>query len=90
MKNVTDNDKIYSFAEALADISYQAGAAGFYSGNSRDDIALFIQWAEEFENKYPDPDYWNENDYIDTIYDYTTGKMNEYITNNPETEIKSK
>lgn len=38
-----------SLLEAVADISQMAGASGFYSGDSRQDIKLYIQWAIEFE-----------------------------------------
>lgn len=78
-KNITSDPKIYSFAEALADIAYNAGEQKFYSGNSRADIQLFIYWAEEFQSLYPDPDYWNDNDYIDTILEFTTAKINAEI-----------
>jgi len=35
--------------ETVADIAYMAGAARYYTGDSRQDIQTFITWAQEFE-----------------------------------------
>ncbi len=68
--------KQYSFAESLADIAFLAGKLQYYSGDgAREDIAAFIEWAYEFETLYPDADYWTDNDYIDTIEEFTTNKI---------------
>ncbi|MXN92699.1 hypothetical protein GR160_15830 [Flavobacterium sp. Sd200] len=60
--------------EALADIAYLAGQKGFFSGNSRNDIAEFIVWAKEFEAIHDETD-WDEIDYIDTIEAFTLNKL---------------
>lgn len=74
--NKIDN-KTYSLLEAVADIAYLAGQANFYHQDSRGDIALFIEWAQEFEAKYEGV-IWGVNtniDYPDAIYDFTTAKL---------------
>jgi len=60
--------------EALADIAYLAGQKGFFSGNSRNDIAEFIVWANEFEEIHDETD-WDEVDYMDTIEAFTLNKL---------------
>lgn len=60
--------------EALADIAYLAGQKGFFSGNSRNDIAEFIVWAKEFEEIHDETD-WDEVDYMDTIEAFTLNKL---------------
>lgn len=35
--------------ETVADLAYLAGAAGYYSGDSRRDTDNIIGWAKEFE-----------------------------------------
>ncbi len=39
----------YYLCESVADIAYQAGVARHYSGDSRADIGLYVDWAHEFE-----------------------------------------
>lgn len=77
MKKLTDNSIIRLFAEALADITQQATAADFKTGDSREDISQFIEWAEEFERIYSMED-WIEKDYIETVDNFTILKMMEY------------
>lgn len=91
MKKITANPKIYSFAEALADISYIAGTKGFYGGNSREDIANFITWAEEFEqiNKGVEWGISENPDYIDAITEFTEKKIKENTQEEEETAQKS-
>jgi hypothetical protein len=60
--------------EALADIAYLAGQKGFFSGDSRNDIAEFIIWAKEFEEIHDETD-WDEVDYIETIEAFTLNKL---------------
>lgn len=60
--------------EALADIAYLAGQKGFFSGDSRNDIAEFIVWAKEFEEVHDETD-WDEVDYMDTIEAFTLNKL---------------
>ena len=60
--------------ETLADISYICGQRGFFSGDSRQDIAEFIRWAREFEAIHEDTD-WDEIDYHDTIEAFAQNKL---------------
>ncbi|SFQ72594.1 hypothetical protein [Flavobacterium akiainvivens] len=60
--------------EALADIAYLAGQKGFFSGDSREDIAAFISWAKEFETMH-DETNWDEVDYHDAIEAFTFNKL---------------
>jgi hypothetical protein len=69
----------HALLETVADIAWIAGAKGYYSGNSRDDIQEFISWAQEFEtHKTTDKD-GNEKyfgtDYMDAVDDFTTKKI---------------
>ena len=67
--------------EAIADISYIAGHRRYYSGNSRIDMSVFINWAKEFEdmNKY---EVWEERDYMLEIEAFANQKINESRKNN--------
>ncbi|MCD8083003.1 MAG: hypothetical protein LUE86_05740 [Clostridiales bacterium] len=38
----------------------------------------FVDWANEFEEMYPDPGYWDEHDYLETIEKYAKDKILEY------------
>lgn len=60
--------------EALADIAYIAGQRGFFSGDSREDIAEFISWAKEFEALNEDTD-WDETDYQQAIEAFMDNKL---------------
>jgi hypothetical protein len=60
--------------EALADIAYLAGQKGFFSGDSREDIAEFIGWAKEFEAVHEDTN-WDDIDYHDAIEAFTLNKL---------------
>jgi hypothetical protein len=77
---LTDDPKIRSFAESLADIAQMAGAKKFYSGDSREDIDLFITWAEEFEAIHANTN-WEEIEYMDEIENFAMGKINDYNKN---------
>jgi len=73
------NDLRYSIEdnklfEAIADVAYLAGQKGFSSGDSRCDVAQFIEWAKEFEAVHEDTN-WDEQDYCDTIDAFTTAKL---------------
>lgn len=46
------NSGFTSLLEAVADITQIAAGKEFYSGDSRQDIQLFIQWAIEFEKMH--------------------------------------
>jgi hypothetical protein len=86
---ITDDPKIRSFAESLADISQLAGQFGFYSGNSREDIDLFIDWAEEFEVKHKDTD-WAEIEYMDEIEKFAMEKIEKHNTEDAKKEHQIK
>ncbi len=62
--------------EAIADIANIAGRAKYYGGDSRQDIADFIEWGKEFAKLHRDND-WIKDDYIETIGRFTTAKLNE-------------
>jgi len=59
--------------EAVADIAYAAGHAGFTTDDSREDVQLFIQWAQEFETTFDE----RGQDYMESIDDFVAKKMNE-------------
>lgn len=64
----------YKLFEAIADIAFMAGQKGFFSGDSRNDIAVFIDWAKEFENVHEDTN-WDETDYQEAIEAFTGSKL---------------
>ena len=68
--------KVYSLCEAVADIAYIAGDDGYYTGDSRKDIADFISWAKEFEEKHKGIEWGvnSETDYIDAITEFAKSK----------------
>lgn len=67
--------KTYSLCEAVADIAYAAGSKGFTTEDSRGTIALFIQWAVEFEQLNEGVKWGEGLDYIESIDDFIEGKM---------------
>lgn len=70
---------VYSLCEALSDIAYIAGHKQYYSGNSRQDMADFIEWAKEFEEKWKNKEWGADNtdhDYIDEITKFADEKIN--------------
>jgi len=69
--------KVYSLCEAVADIAYIAGYKNYYGGDSREDIAKFIGWAEEFE-RLNDGKEWGvdtEEEYIEAIHNFAESKI---------------
>jgi hypothetical protein len=60
--------------ESIADIAFMAGQRGFASGDSRADIAQFIEWAKEFETVNEDTN-WDEEDYITTLEAFINTKL---------------
>lgn len=73
-----NEEQIYSLCEAVADIAYIAGEKQYHTGNSREDIANFIQWAKEFE-KINEGVEWGIDEgkeYIDAIHEFTVSKLN--------------
>lgn len=74
MDYITDTVEGNKLLEAVADIAYIAGQRGFFSGDSRQDIAEFIRWANEFETLNEETD-WDETDYEDAIEAFTENKL---------------
>ena len=83
-KKKTNKEKIYSLCEALADIAYIAGSRQYRSENSRQDIGDFIEWANEFEQKWKGKEWGADDtndDYIDEITKFANEKI-QTISNN--------
>lgn len=38
----------------------------------------FVEWANEFEEKYPEPEHWEDSDYPDCIDAFAREKIGEY------------
>ena len=74
------NDKIYSLCEAVADISYIAAKEDYRTGDSREMISQFIEWAKEFEYLHRNIEWGINSDleYIDSIYYFTIFKVNQW------------
>ncbi len=71
------NVSLRYYAEALADIAFQAGAKRFRpTGNCRDAISTVIDWADEFSRMHKDTD-WNTTEYLDEIEKFTEKKLNQ-------------
>lgn len=85
--SITGEDDLHDYAEAVADIAYEAGARGFRpTGNSRDTISTIIAWADEFTRQNQDTD-WIDKEYLDEIYDFTQQKLNAHPNeNDPDRE----
>jgi len=64
----------FKLFEAIADIAFIAGQKGFFSGDSRTDIAEFITWAKEFEGVHEETN-WDEIDYQEAIEAFTGHKL---------------
>lgn len=62
--------------ETIADISYIAGCRRYYSGDSRIDMSVFINWAKEFEEVYKN-EVWEDRDYMLEIEAFANQKINE-------------
>jgi hypothetical protein len=60
--------------ETIADIAYIAGYHKYYSGDSRLDASLFLEWATEFE-KLHHKTAWEQKDYISLIEEFTENKI---------------
>ena len=71
---VFETEENRDFLEALTDIAFNAGAAGYHSGDSRKDVSDMISWADEFQQIHQKTD-WNETDYIDTIDAFAAKKI---------------
>ncbi|AWH84322.1 hypothetical protein HYN59_03965 [Flavobacterium album] len=64
----------YKLFEAIADIAFIAGQKGFFSGDSREDIAEIIRWGKEFEAIHEDTD-WDEVDYTAAVEAFAANKL---------------
>ena len=60
--------------ETLADIAYQAGQRGYYTGDSRADINNFVYWAHQFEEQHAGTD-WDHTNYMLEIEQYVEAKL---------------
>lgn len=38
----------------------------------------FVDWANEFEEKYPEPEHWEDSDYLECIDAFAAEKICEY------------
>jgi len=74
MNELMTNIEANKLFEAIADIAFLAGQKGFFSGDSREDIAEFIKWANEFETIHEDTN-WDEVDYITCMEAFTLNKL---------------
>lgn len=78
-QNTMINKQVYSLCEAVADIAYTAAKKNYEIEDSRKKIALFIEWAQEFEYLHRNIQ-WGINfeaEYIDSIYHFTIFKINQ-------------
>lgn len=77
--SIVGETDLHNYAEAIADIAYEAGGQGFRpTGNSRDTISSIIDWADEFTRRHQDTD-WNEVEYLDRIWDFIQKKLAAYF-----------
>lgn len=77
---ITGESDLRDYAEAIADIAYEAVTQGLRpTENSRETISTIINWADEFTRQHQDTD-WNEVEYLDTIYEFTEQKLKKYDT----------
>lgn len=75
--SITGESDLRDYAEAIADIAYEAVTQGFRpKENSRETISTIIYWADEFTRLHQDTD-WNEVEYLDTIYEFIEQKLKE-------------
>ena len=74
MYELMTNIEANKLFEAIADIAFLAGQKGFFSGDSSQDIAEFIRWAQEFETIHEDTN-WDEVDYITAMEAFTENKL---------------
>lgn len=73
IKPDTENKRVYSLCEAVADIAIIATKYGYSRGNSREEIANYIQWAQEFEAV----GISDESDYVQEIEKFAMMKISE-------------
>lgn len=68
---------LHRLMETVADIAFIAGEHHYFSGDSREDINMFIYLAKRFEEKFP-PSVWEEEqlDYIEEITNFTIDELN--------------
>lgn len=75
------NPKTRALMEAASDIAFIAGRRGYYTGDSREDISNFIQWAIEFENlrkESPEGEVtYNDLGYMEAIEKFSLERLGE-------------
>ena len=88
-ETVSGSGYLRDYAEALADIAYEAGKRRFrLSGNSRETIGTLIHWADEFSRRHKDTD-WIDKEYLDEIYNFTEEKLQTAQSgSDPESEFE--
>jgi len=63
--------------EVVADIAFLAGAKRYHSGDSREDVQHFIEWAAEFERVHASTAWGTgEDDYLIAVEAFALAKMN--------------
>lgn len=69
-------EREYDLKEVLVDIAYEVGARGYGAeGDSRSLVKDIISWADEFMRIHENTN-WGETNYMETVYDYVTEKIN--------------
>lgn len=68
-----------SLCEAVADIAFLAGDYKYYSGDSREDIASFIQWGKEFEKRWRGVEWGNDFEKRWKDVEWGVDTKNDYI-----------
>lgn len=88
-ETVSGSGYLRDYAEALADIAYEAGKRRFrLSGNSRETIGTLIHWADEFSRRHKNTD-WIDKEYLDEIYNFTEEKLRTAQSgSDPESEFE--
>lgn len=79
-RKLVEDKHQYGIYENIANIADLGGAYGYYTGNSVEDMTNYIKWGKEFEEKFKEV-AWGENedypDYFDAIYDFALTRMAE-------------
>lgn len=72
--------KVYALCEAVADITQIATSEGFQLPDSRELIALYIQWAKEFERMHKCMEWGVDSpcEYLEAIEYFTMFKLKCY------------
>lgn len=66
----------YRLCETVFDVTGVMLSLGFYSGDSRRDAQLAVEWSEEFETKNKDREW--DGEYLEEIEEFTKQKIHEF------------